>query len=228
MWLYKYRSLQSPKHWRYVKDIIQNKRFHAAQYSELGDPMEGLYRYDPFYDHRRTLFGNECLGEEEFRRCIAKSKKECLICSFSRDSGSPPLWVHYADGCKGICIEIEVIKRHIRGCYFRCGSQSWCVVQYKPHLVRVHSEPAGFSNFQIGSRILTHKLDHWCHEKEVRVFAKSMHVCCGKNIRMTKVLLGMKMPSEMRDKIRQITPPGVEVYETKFDYSKSKIVTEPK
>ena len=39
---YKYRSLEN---WRFVLDIFLNKRFYAAPFASLNDPMEGRYYY---------------------------------------------------------------------------------------------------------------------------------------------------------------------------------------
>ena len=40
MILYKYRALEP---FRFFVDILLNKRFFAARYSDLNDPMEGQY-----------------------------------------------------------------------------------------------------------------------------------------------------------------------------------------
>jgi hypothetical protein len=221
--LYKYRPLQ-PFEW--VADIIHNKKFHAARYSELNDPMEGFCKYD----RRRTLLEDKCGTEEEFLKYIAKDTKEWRICAFSMDSGSPLLWAHYADRCRGICIEIEVVKRQTCGCYFKCHSRGliFCVVQYIRGIVRVHKEPAGFFSFPIGARILTHKMEEWTPEKEVRVLTKREYIPFGNNIRITRILLGLKTPRVLKTVIRQITPADVPVCETKIDDTENKIVVGPK
>jgi len=40
--LYKYRSL---KNFQFIADLLVNNRFYAATFSELNDPMEGLFLY---------------------------------------------------------------------------------------------------------------------------------------------------------------------------------------
>jgi hypothetical protein len=40
--LYKYRSL---KNFQFIADTLVNNRFYAATFSELNDPMEGLFLY---------------------------------------------------------------------------------------------------------------------------------------------------------------------------------------
>ena len=41
--LYKYRSLDN---WKFLLDILINKRLHAARFQDLNDPMEGRYYYE--------------------------------------------------------------------------------------------------------------------------------------------------------------------------------------
>jgi hypothetical protein len=91
MKLYKFKSLRN---FQYVADIFCNKRFHTALFTELNDPMEGLFEYDPE-------------TSERYINQIKQEKGNLRTCSFSKNFKNLLLWAHYADGFKGICIEIE-------------------------------------------------------------------------------------------------------------------------
>jgi hypothetical protein len=86
MKLYKYRALEP---FEYIADIICRKRFHAALFHDLNDPMEGLFDSGPQ------------LGQEDLR-LVRQAKGSVRICSFSRTSKCPVLWAHYADSFRGI------------------------------------------------------------------------------------------------------------------------------
>lgn len=94
---YKFRGLRDLK--RFI-DIILNKRLYASRYSELNDPMEGVYLTEPLNSNIIRL-----LKEEKYRT---------RICSVSKDYKHTLLWTHYADGHKGCCIEVSVPDERVR------------------------------------------------------------------------------------------------------------------
>ena len=65
---YKYRSLENLE--RFLSIIIDRK-LYGALYSEMNDPMEGYYKYDPKI-------------EKELIKNIVNGKKKTYICSLSR------------------------------------------------------------------------------------------------------------------------------------------------
>lgn len=91
MRLYKFKSLAD---FEFVADIIMNNRLYAADFRSLNDPMEGLFHN---YGSKKSIIDS-----------IDAAKQKHLVCSLSKDCTSPLLWAHYADGFKGVCIEVEV------------------------------------------------------------------------------------------------------------------------
>jgi hypothetical protein len=91
--LFKYRSIQN---WKFLLDIFLSKRFYAAAYRELNDPMEGRYYY-----HSDTV-------SQEFRRALRNQKREWRICSLSKNHRNTLMWSYYADGHRGISIGVTV------------------------------------------------------------------------------------------------------------------------
>lgn len=95
MKLYKFRSLSNEDEFKRVKKILESGEFWCSSFWELNDPMEGVYL---------TSRGVHFIDK------IYKSKSKYKICSFSGKKGfnEPTLWGYYANGFKGVAIEIEI------------------------------------------------------------------------------------------------------------------------
>lgn len=94
-YFYKYRSLENLE--RFLSIII-DKKLYGALYSEMNDPMEGYYQYDPTIDKR--------LIQEIF-----EGKQKRYICSLSKRGNIGLMWTHYCDENKGCCLEVEVTSK---------------------------------------------------------------------------------------------------------------------
>lgn len=94
MKLYKFRSLTTSEDLERAKEIIETGCFWCSTFSELNDPMEGIF----------TTFDRNCIDN------VYKEKSAYKICSFSKEKalGNPTLWGYYAGGFKGIVIELVV------------------------------------------------------------------------------------------------------------------------
>lgn len=87
---YKFRSLQNLG---YFFDIIRYNRLYTAKYTELNDPIEGIFRTN---------------ANEGTIQLLINGKDNTRICSLSKDYKHTLLWSHYADGHKGCCIEVSM------------------------------------------------------------------------------------------------------------------------
>lgn len=88
---YKYRSLQNL---RFFIDIILNERLWAAKYTDLYDPMEGVYLTDTDHQYLIDLLKSE--------------KDKTRICSLSKSFTDNRLWAYYGDSHQGCCIEVSL------------------------------------------------------------------------------------------------------------------------
>lgn len=142
MKLYKFRPLRDELDFHRIKAILIDRVFWHSFFWELNDPMEGVFKIE----------NNEKLINEIFD---AKSKYR--ICSFSGEEGysNPILWGYYANGFRGIAIEIEVEDFKVQP------------VEYPPSLPEINN-----SNVQNVEQILTTKLINWKHENEFRSLKK--------------------------------------------------------
>lgn len=144
--LYKYRSLAN---FRNFVDIILKNRLYAAKYKDLNDPMEGQYYY----------YSGEL--NKDIRNKLFQEKGELRICSLSQANDNLLMWSHYADGHRGVVIGLEIDDSNY---------------QVKP----VQYNGLAFINDRNFSdktaiEILSHKLEVWNYEKEVRVFVRDKH-----------------------------------------------------
>lgn len=153
MRLYKFRQLTSCKDLKRIIEILETKEFHCAKFFEMNDPMEGVYIATA------PSKINEILNE--------KNKKR--ICSFSSEKGFEnfAMWGYYANGFKGIAIEIEVDESIVKK-------------------VKYEDEVPETANVE---EILTTKLKYWEHEAEYRFIIESNEDKC-KIGEITRVYFG--------------------------------------
>jgi len=190
MKLYKFRSLER---FEYVVDILVNQRFYMASVPELNDPMEGVFHAPGFSD--------------QYRQAMEKARERYRICSFFQSWTDPRYWAHYADGFKGICIEIETDRNRV----------AWSTVDYGP--LPLMDEGTMYAYSMLPQLLLERKLETWDYEQEVRAILPidNQHLTATGKWTMRKVLLGLRTPRAMREVIRQITPSSVQVWTTKIN-----------
>jgi hypothetical protein len=101
MKLYKYRSLSNLWH---TLDIIINKRLFCAHWLTLNDPLEG--RYEIYLGDKGQR--DEALMLDR----IERARDSYRIASLSATATNFLLWSHYADGHKGVVVEMEIPSDH--------------------------------------------------------------------------------------------------------------------
>ena len=193
MKVYKYRSLRN---FDFVADIICNRRFYAAPFFELNDPMEGLFEYPAD-------------TKKEYIAAIVKGKRKLRICSFSKDPNNPLLWAHYADGFRGVCIEVDLQSLQREDCKI-------VPVKYPPTRSRFSNDAKELVD-RMPEKFLSRKSTAWEYEKEVRTLSKGEYVQDG--ITVKSVLLGIRTPDVLKEAIAKIAPRDIHVYETQISDS---------
>lgn len=176
MKLYKFRQLTSCKDLERIIEILETNKFHCAKFSEMNDPMEGVYI--------ATVPSkiDEILNE--------KNKKR--ICSFSSEEGFEnfAMWGYYANGFKGIAIEIEVDESIVKK------------VKYKAKVPKTKDV----------EEILTTKLKYWKHEAEYRFITENNEDKC-KIGKIIKIYFGS--PYENLTNSNEIIPKSKQILEYK-------------
>ncbi|MFZ3166717.1 MAG: hypothetical protein WA130_03815 [Candidatus Methanoperedens sp.] len=142
MKLYKFRSLRNYEDYKRVQYIITTGKFWCSKLWNLNDPMEGVYK--------NSDFNSDNINQ------IFDEKNNYLICSFSGKIGfnNPLLWGYYANGFKGVTIEVEIENKDI------------IKVEYV-------SQDKFNKNMNDVKEIITQKLNNWKHENEYRFLIES-------------------------------------------------------
>lgn len=140
--LLKFRSLRNRDDLKSIKGIVESGKFWCSKLWNLNDPMEGIYRNSDF---------NHIDIKEMFNE-----KNNHIICSFSwiKALNNPLLWGYYANGYRGIAIEIEIDSDRVEK------------IEYK-------SKTDFNKNMNNVKQIITRKLKNWNHEREYRYLLKN-------------------------------------------------------
>ena len=164
----------SKYHEEYTEQIIKNNIFHLSPLNEMNDPAEFAYKEIKFPEGikmktlemlKDTLAQKELetyLQEGEYEKAYHLLKSNIIICSLTTDCFSAPMWAHYADGYKGICIEYdaqELVK-------YSAGKLGPII--YRNNALSIETTD-DIEFLKLLRRILFSKKDYWENEKEWRV-----------------------------------------------------------
>lgn len=192
MKLYKYKSLAD---FEFVADILINNQLYASHFTELNDPMEGDLHHQE--------------EERDFIDLIKIEMNNIRVCSLSKTLHNPILWAHYADGYKGICIEIEV-DEDILDLY---------KVVYSP-CNPIPSE--GYKGFYGNEEehtpndwaisALKRKFEEWSYEDEYRIFSDEKFIRSG--FKITAIYFGKRTSNIFKNVIKKLVSDNITIRET--------------
>jgi len=146
--LYKFRPLADDQDFERLKEILETGKFYCSKFQDLNDPMEGVYRFLNYTENRAGLID-----------LIFGEKARYKICSFSNEKAfsNPIMWGYYANGFRGVAVEIEVREKEVKK-------------------IKYVDDIPGFKGENLNDeavKILTTKLSPWGHECEYRFLKKS-------------------------------------------------------
>lgn len=148
---YKFRSSSQIG---FALDMIFNNRLYCSDWSNLNDPMEGIFGYS--YSSTSPTDYSEKVAE------IIREQKRIRICSLSLTYDSHLLWAHYASGFDGLAVEVELpatspkVKKISYGGVFSVLPMS-----------------DEMSATKAANAVLTSKYQEWSYEQEVRILNHS-------------------------------------------------------
>jgi hypothetical protein len=172
MILYKYRALEP---FRFFVDILLNKRFFAARYSDLNDPMEGQY-----------LLMESGKINTEVQQILNSDKERLRICSLSRNPSIDLMWAHYANGDRGVAIGVRINSRYeVRP------------VEYIGPLCLTPGVQNPFS----ARDILLRKNEAWAYEQETRVFTLGPQFV---EVELVEILCGTRMSTQDKGMVQRL------------------------
>lgn len=184
----------------YVLDIAVRKRVYCAHWTQLNDPLEGHYElyFRSKDDLRRTHFEDALTSNRDRHR----------IASFSEDSSHSLLWSHYADGHKGVALEVEIdaddptLTKILYSDFYSVFTEETDVTLNHPH-------------------VFNGKTPEWEYEKEWRIVTTaeyhSLDTPC------SRILLGPLVPPDRRETLQRILPENVQLVRTRIDFSNGKV-----
>ena len=205
MIFYKFRSLQNIE---FVLDIIFNERLHCALYSNLNDPFEGLF-------HTITKPTNNFLSSliKEIKTCktiedlyfeVEKSK----ICSLTKSLHDVRLWSHYADGHKGIAIEID----------FSENEKNIYKVKYVPSIQEFELGKTFLGSLAINplpTHVLSFKTEHWSYEDEYRIIQSENYYSISGRIK--SIYTGHRISNFHLDLLKKLVPSQIPIITTNIN-----------
>ncbi len=192
MKLYKYKSLSN---FELVADILINKRLYAAHFEELNDPMEG------------DFYKNE--ADREYVALITKEMKKIRILSLSKNMHNSLLWAHYADGCKGICIELEIDESVLD--VHKINYNDFNVMPIRDY-GGLSGEKEVDSAYDLALSALRGKYSQWEYENEHRIISDSKYI--EKGFKITAIYFGVRTSKIYKELIKKILSDEVEVKNT--------------
>ena len=207
MKLYKFRSLAN---FEFVLEIVLNERLYCAHFSDLNDPFEGIYlavtHFPPVLLQTK---GTERISSKN-ASSLYEQEKYCRICSLSADFEDVRLWSHYADGHKGIAIEIDFEGREV----------DIIPVRYLPELKKYGSTILATP---FPEQVLTHKTTHWEYEKEFRILQSDKYYPV--EGRITAIYLGPRVSKGHRVLLDKVVPSEIPIIATKIN--STELIVEP-
>jgi len=184
--VYKYRSLSLNKDNKGITDlektidILYNNRIYMPNIDALNDPFEGTHNFD-YSGWKMTLEDGTAI-DMEYSYVIKSNYK---VYSLSESPQITPMWVHYADNFKGICIEFST-----KNTFSKINK-----VNYSDKLLTL--KDLGYSPFgREYKEALLQKSSTWAYEKEWRLIRYANEYLTLEPMEITAVILGADISSE--------------------------------
>ncbi|MGS1107981.1 DUF2971 domain-containing protein [Achromobacter anxifer] len=191
MKFYKYRPLNNLWH---ILDIVVNQRLYCAHWSTLNDPLEG--RYEIYLGNKSPKLASTMVSR------IEQARDGFRIASLSATPTSFLLWSHYADGHKGVAIEVDIPEDH----------PDLTKIIYSP-FSSVFSEKAQTQEDM--RHLFNGKGEEWAYEEEYRVIIDREYFDLPS--RPTTLLLGPMVPKNQVALLRKVLSEHIEIVETALD-----------
>lgn len=210
MKLYKFRSFNN-----HTLDILIHERLYCGPYHKLNDPLEGLFA---------TLVSEGGIARSVARpvaRSVARSvvgggsrrvvkrvedlpgvNGEINVCSLSAEFSNIRMWSHYADGHRGVAIEVDIPE----------DCQQLVKVNYEDQLQKFQSN---LLKATTAYDVLSFKTKHWEHEREYRVIQAEEYFCVKGKI--MAVYLGINSTSLDTKILERVVGSSIPIHKTVLD-----------
>lgn len=186
--LFRYRPLGT-KTTREI-DALENGYIYCPAFSDMNDPMEGSYRLSAMFLEN---------PKAETRKARVKAAFEKMgIASFSEVYDHEPMWAHYADHFKGMCIQYN-LSRLLKGLDEDTAITRMMYSEKEPVLLSDSS-----SAIERARLSLSCKTVRWASEREWRIFIENKGRSeYGDVATVRRIFLGSRVTPEDQDKVVQ-------------------------
>jgi hypothetical protein len=188
---YKFRG---PEQIEFALDMLFKNRLYCADWSSLNDPMEGAF-----------VHGKHQSDKTDYSRILTEiedHKSELRVCSLSTTFDCHLLWGHYANGFRGLAIEVDLPDD-------------------APEVVQVqYGDVFGYVRLsedirpEIEARaVLSSKYVDWSYEQEVRILQTAPWYKL--EVPIKRIIVGHLMNKSLFDGLRIICEhKGIEINRT--------------
>ena len=171
-----------------------SRRLYCAHWSELNDPLEG--RYEIFLGEKSPKLASIMTNRiEAARNCFR-------VASLSADPTNFLMWSHYADGHKGVVVEVDIPDDH----------PDLTKITYSP-FSSVFSEKAQTN--QDMRHLFNGKGEEWAYEQEYRVITDREFFELENPIQ--RLLMGPAVDDAQQRILRALLSDKVELVEMELD-----------
>lgn len=176
--LYRYRPLGKNAA-REVRALLEGYVFCPA-YSAMNDPMEGLHRLSSrFAENPRS---------SKSRANIQKALENMGIASMSEVYDHEPMWAHYADQFRGMCVQYS-LNRLLKGLDADIAITRMMYSEIEPVLLDDKSNAVDRARLCLSSKTV-----RWASEREWRLFKDQQGEARYTDLKtVTKVFLGARV-----------------------------------
>ncbi|MBN9082990.1 MAG: hypothetical protein BGP04_02200 [Rhizobiales bacterium 62-17] len=191
MKLYKYKSLTNL--WQ-ILDVVLNQRLYCAHWSALNDPLEG--RYEIYLGSKNHKIESGMVNR------IEQARNGFRIASLSATPTNFLLWSHYADGHKGVAIEVDVPD----------GYPDLTEVVYSPFSSIFSEKEETLDDMR---HLFNSKGEEWAYEEEYRIITNSQYFDLPSP--PSRLLLGPMVPLERATLLRKTLSNYIEIVTMDID-----------
>ena len=215
--LYRYRPLGIKADREFA--ALSSRHIYCPAFEDLNDPMEGLHRIS-------SSFANNPNSEKSQVR-VESTMQRMGIASFSEVHDHEPMWAHYADDFKGMCVQYSLNKL-LKGLDRNTAITRMMYSESEPVLLNDSSMAVDRARLCLSSKTL-----RWSSEREWRVFQSEKGVATYGDDRVaTRIYLGSRVCEQDelaaiavgRELGIPVSKMAVSAYSISFNLIRSKII----
>jgi Protein of unknown function (DUF2971) len=197
MHLYRYIPIENL--WRLLEIVLLN-RLHCATWDQLNDPLEGRFEL--------SFAGKRPEDHGRIVEHLESDRNTWRVSSLSKDPSHFLLWSHYANGHKGVAVEI----------WFEPTNTDVTEIRYTP-FSSIFGEDTDLKSTH--RHMFEGKTPEWKYEAEWRVITKQKYYPLDAPVK--RILLGPKVEPERVKMLRDVLPPSIELVCTDININTSRV-----